>query len=443
MYDHVHAGRSFYAGLLEALTEVMGSAKGYLYDHPPRVAYLARQLAPHLGLDRREASELVFAAVLSDLGMIGLAEDAWENPLPVLDAETRRRVDRHPVRSETSVAGIPHLEGVAELVRHHHEWWNGEGYPDGLSGRAIPLGSRVLRLADTVCALGEPRPHRPPMAPEQIRGIVELSRGTELCPEVADVWLRLSDAGRLAPFDEHGYQAALRGAARALLPERVSPLSADHLLDILAHLIDAKDPYTAGHSRRVAILAVAVAGQLGLDDHVRSTIWAAGYLHDLGKLAVPLRVLMKEGPLVDEEWRSVRSHTGRGADILQGIRSLRHLATGARYHHERWDGSGYPEGLSGERIPLVGRILAVCDAYDAMTSTRAYRSGRAHEAAVDEVALCAGRHFCPRVSAAFLSLPDHLFRSVRQPPSDRADFFPSGAQGQRSSGPWRQRTASG
>jgi HD-GYP domain-containing protein (c-di-GMP phosphodiesterase class II) len=441
LYDHgAHVGRTFYAGLLEALTRVMGSAKGYLYDHAPRAAHLCRQLAPHIGLDRRQTSELIFASVLSDLGMIGLAEDAWENPRPVLEPDVRARVNRHPVRSERAVAGIPHLEGVASLVRHHHEWWNGGGYPDALAGESIPLGARVLRLADTVCALGEPRPQRPILPPERILSIVEDASGSEFAPDVAAEYLRLATAGQLAAFDRQAYQRSLRQAAERLLPPEVSPLSADHLLDILANLIDAKDPYTGGHSRRVAILAVAVSSQLGLDERFRATIWAAGYLHDLGKLAVPLRVMAKNGPLNDTEWLEIQSHTRLGADILQTVWSLRHLATGARYHHEKWDGSGYPEGLSGQNIPMVAQILAVCDAYDAMTSTRAYRSGLAHESAMAEIARCAGKHFGPAVAAAFLSLPDHLFQSVRQAPSPGSDFFPAGVLG--ADGPDRLRLRS-
>lgn len=440
MFDQTtHAGRAFYAGLLEALTRVMGSAKGYLFEHAPRLTHLSRQLAVHMGMDRQATSELVFAAVLSDLGMIGLAEDAWEDPRPVLDPDTRARVDLHTLRSEAAVAGIPHLEGVGDVVRSHHEWWNGEGYPDGKAGEEIPVGARILRLADTVCALGQRRPHRPPMAPERIRGLVRLNRGTEFCPEVADVYLDLARDARLNPFDPRAYHRSLRQAAEHLLPPEVSPLSVDHLLDILANLIDAKDPYTAGHSRRVAILAVAVASRLGLDDHFRSTVWAAGYLHDLGKLAVPLRVLAKEGPLHEEEMRRVRGHTHLGADILQTIRSLRHLATGARYHHEHWDGSGYPEGLSGENIPMVARILSICDAYDAMTSTRAYRPGRPHGEAMEEIERCTGGHFGPTVSAAFLDLPDHLFHSVRQQAAPRADLPLPDALAGRLSGGWRSR----
>ncbi len=113
----------------------MGSAKGYLRDHGPMVAMLASQIGHELGLSKAECSELCFAAVLSDMGMVGLAEDAWENPTPVLEPDVRQRVEMHSQRSEERVKGIPHLEELAPLLRHHHEWWDGSGYPDGLQRR--------------------------------------------------------------------------------------------------------------------------------------------------------------------------------------------------------------------------------------------------------------------------------------------------------------------
>ena len=423
MNEHsIHAGWAYYAGLLDALTQVMGAAKGYLFEHGPRVAHLARQLGRRMGLSQEEVAELLFASILSDLGMIGMVEEAWENPKPQLDAEARGRVIQHPARSEDIVLAIPHLERLAPLVRHHHEWWDGTGYPDALRGDDIPIGAQILRLSDTVCALSEWRPHRSALTPPEIRDVVKISKGVEFGP-VADLYLDLSDRNELAEFHPQVFQRALMDAAAAILPREVSPLSADQLLEILASLIDAKDPYTAGHSRRVAILSVAVANQLGLGEHVRATLWTAGYLHDLGKVSIPLRVLTKAGPLDAEERRLIQAHAGDGARILAGIPSLRHLAPGVRYHHERWDGLGYPEGLRRDHIPLVAQILAVSDAYDAMTSKRSYRSSKTHDEALEEIAQSTGRHFGPRAAAAFLALPDHLFYSVRQPRSRRTEFF--------------------
>ncbi|MSR36590.1 MAG: HD domain-containing protein [Gemmatimonadetes bacterium] len=146
---------------------------------------------------------------------------------------------------------------------------------------------------------------------------------------------------------------SLVSAAQELLPVQISPLSGDQLLEILSTLIDAKDPYTAGHSRRVAILSVACANQLGFGDEMLETVWAVPYLHDLGKLSVPLRVLAKNGALDEDEREEVQLHQSVGASILERIPSRRHLSPGARYHRERWDGRGYPDGLKGDHIPLA------------------------------------------------------------------------------------------
>jgi HD-GYP domain-containing protein (c-di-GMP phosphodiesterase class II) len=408
------AGRAFYVGLLEALTRVMGAAKGYLHDHGPRVAMLASGLGAEMGLDEVECSALVFAAVLSDMGMVGLAEDAWENPTPTLSDEVRERVEMHPRRSEERVGEIPHLQRLGPLIRHHHEWWNGRGYPDRLAGDAIPLGAQILRLADTVTALSGDRPQRKAMATETVLRVVEAGRGEEFGPDVVDAFLALQRCGEVRPFTHASYGETVHRAAEHLLPTEVSPLSTEQLLAIVANVIDAKDPYTGGHSRRVARLAAAVADQMKLDASLKAQLWAVGYLHDLGKVAVPLRVLTKTDRLDADEFALIRAHPSDGAAMLEEIPTLRHLASGVRFHHERWDGSGYPEGLSGDRIPLVSQVMAVCDAYDAMTSRRAYRDSLGPEYALDEVRREAGSHFGPLVAEAFLALPSAVFDEVKR-----------------------------
>ena len=422
------SGKAFYAGLLEALTSVMGSAKGYLRDHGPMVAMLASQLGRELGLSKAECSELFFAAVLSDMGMVGLAEDAWENPAAELTPAVRERVQMHPRRSEARVRGVPHLEELAPLLRHHHEWWDGSGYPDRLSGDDIPVGARILRLADTVAALSKERPQRGALGPDEIAEVVSASSGKEFAPDVADCYLALHRAREIPRFDPQAYRHTVLRAADSLLPEEVSPLSTSQLLTIVANLIDAKDPYTAGHSRRVSVLAVAVAEQLDLDPSTRSALWAGGYLHDLGKLAVPLRVLAKNGRLTDEEFDFIKAHPTEGAAILEGIPTLQHLTAGVRYHHERWDGQGYPEGLSGERIPLVAQIMAVCDAYDAMTSKRAYRDSCPPERALEEVERETGTQFGPEAAEAFLKIPDTIFKSLQAERPDAVGDVPERVQ---------------
>lgn len=142
----------------------------------------------------------------------------------------------------------------------------------------------------------------------------------------------------------------------------------------LVAAMEARDPYTMGHSEKVARLAARIGERIGLAPETVRGLYHAGVLHDVGKMAIPDAILRKEGPLTDEEFELVKGHPARSEDIVARISSLRSLRWAIRWHHERLDGSGYPDALQGEQIPLTARILAVADVFDAMTSGRAYRS---------------------------------------------------------------------
>lgn len=141
----------------------------------------------------------------------------------------------------------------------------------------------------------------------------------------------------------------------------------------LAGAIDAKDPYTKGHSARVAEYSRTIAARAGVSEEVQNNIYMIGLLHDVGKIGIPSAIINKQGKLTDEEYAIIKTHPVVGENILRKIHEIPMLVTGAKYHHERYDGKGYPEGLSGEKIPVEARIIAVADAYDAMTSRRSYR----------------------------------------------------------------------
>ncbi len=174
----------------------------------------------------------------------------------------------------------------------------------------------------------------------------------------------------------------------------------------LARQVEARDPYTAFHSERVAEIARDLAKRKDLPYEKVELIHSASLLHDIGKVGVPDQILLKEGPLTEEEWAWMRAHTVEGHRILLPLEPYlgRGVAAIARWHHERWDGLGYPDGLKGEEIPLPARIVAVADAYEAMTSDRPYRKGlAAHEAAL-RIARGAGSQFDPKAVRAFMEL---------------------------------------
>jgi len=152
----------------------------------------------------------------------------------------------------------------------------------------------------------------------------------------------------------------------------------------LTAAIDAKDPYTSGHSERVARIAVRLAEEMGMPPQKRGDLYLAGLLHDIGKIGIDDDVLKKTGPLTDEEFRKIREHPEIGVTILRDLRKLRHILPGVRHHHESLDGSGYPDRLEGEMIPEEARILAVADSFDAMSSNRPYRN-RLSPLQIDEI----------------------------------------------------------
>ncbi|AYN39516.1 HD-GYP domain-containing protein [Streptomyces dangxiongensis] len=175
----------------------------------------------------------------------------------------------------------------------------------------------------------------------------------------------------------------------------------------LVQAVDIKDGYTRGHSERVGQASVLIARELGMDDDRVETLRFAGILHDVGKLGVPTRLLRKDGPLTPEERRIIELHPEYGHEMVRGISFLGEARAAILHHHERLDGSGYPYGLAGDQIPECARIVAVADAFDAMTSTRSYSRARPVEAAVTELERCAGAHFDPRMVGA-------LVRAVRR-----------------------------
>jgi HD-GYP domain-containing protein (c-di-GMP phosphodiesterase class II) len=176
------------------------------------------------------------------------------------------------------------------------------------------------------------------------------------------------------------------------------------VLHALTRSIDAKDAYTRGHSQRVAELSRALARRIGLTDEQCERVYLSGLLHDVGKIGVPEAVLTKPGRLTDVEFAAIRKHPAIGAQILGNIRQLQDIVPGVLFHHERWDGHGYPHLLSGDNIPLMGRIICVADSFDAMTSTRTYRPALPLETVLQEIARCAGSQFDPALAKVFVTL---------------------------------------
>ncbi len=186
-------------------------------------------------------------------------------------------------------------------------------------------------------------------------------------------------------------------------------------IKLIASALDAKDPYTHGHSLRVTMYSLILAKNLNLDDTTLEEIETAGLLHDIGKIGIPQKILCKPDKLTDEEYELMKSHPARAEKMLMGIKKLTVVSNWLRAHHERWDGKGYPYGLKGEEIPISGRIIALADTYDAMTSTRSYRKALPHETAIEEIKRCAGTQFDPVLAELFVKCSEEIKAAKEDP----------------------------
>jgi diguanylate cyclase (GGDEF)-like protein len=273
---------------------------------------------------------------------------------------------------------------------------------DGTSGRAyrmggdefcvlLPAGRRDLRLDAAAALSGEAGGFRVTSSWGEVEIPTEAASGT--------------DALRVA--DRRMY-AMKNGRPNA---------PGTQLREALTRVVKIREPDLHEHVVDVGRMAAAVAERLGLPEHEWSDIVHAAELHDVGKLAIPEAILDEPGPLDEHEWEVMRRHTVLGEQLLSGIPALVNAARLVRASHEAWDGGGYPDGLAGEAIPLGARIIAACDAYDAMVTDRPYRDGMSHADAVAELCRCAGTQFDPLVvdalvaeldSRARLASPDQL-----------------------------------
>ena len=293
------------------------------------------------------------------------------------------------------------------IINETRETSWGARFPQLLNVLAIPLADR--KLTGWLLALNKRRGPARVASGREARmpqsGARDEPGGGAAAPPLP---FRRSDAALLLPFASLiGMQ--VRNSRRYL-----------HIKDLLVGLtrsltaaIDAKDAYTYGHSERVARAAVELGRELGLQEDELSDIYLTGLLHDIGKIGVRDDVLTKRGPLTDEEFKHIQQHVVIGHRILADLHAIEHLLPGVLYHHERYDGKGYPEGLQGDTIPLLARILAVADSFDAMSTSRPYRTAMPLERVDQILREGGGTQWDPLVIDAYSRCCDRL-KAVRE-----------------------------
>ncbi|MBN1554554.1 MAG: HD domain-containing protein [Phycisphaerae bacterium] len=243
-----------------------------------------------------------------------------------------------------------------------------------------------------------------PFLSQSVRSLIAVPLTVER--EIIGLVMGLNKSGEFDSYDAKLISSIAGQSSVFLANHRMYAELQELLVGVLQSLtesIDAKDPYTCGHSRRVAEISRRMAEAIGLEPQRVQQIYLAGLLHDVGKIGVPEAILCKTGKLTDKEYKIIQQHPSIGAKILRRIRNLEPIISGVISHHERMDGRGYPNGLSGENVPLEGRILGLADSWDAMTSQRTYRQAMSLQKAEEEIRRCAGTQFDPKLVDLFLS----------------------------------------
>jgi HD-GYP domain-containing protein (c-di-GMP phosphodiesterase class II) len=350
-----------------SLSQALDLINPVLADHHKRVAYTALRVAEVFGLSGKAKEDVVVAAALHDIGTLPQADaDGATAPAAVSDLRSARF-------GFQLLRKFKPFDMSARIVRFHCVNW-ANGLNSEVEGEDVPVGSHIVHLARCVNELVD---RFKPILWQvgDIREQVKRLSGDVLMPELVDAFL---EAAGSDAFWLDLNASDLLNLMSTRIPFSTVELDEDGLLDfseLLAQMIDFRSRFTATHSSGVATTAATLAQLFGFPESDCKRLQIAGYLHDLGKLAIPSEQLEKNGKLTDVEWMTVRSHPYFSYRILSSIEGMEDIALWCGVHHERLCGTGYPFGANNSNIPLEARILAVADIFTALTEDRPYRAG--------------------------------------------------------------------
>jgi len=412
-----------FSEIISALSLALDLTEGAVPGHALRSCLLGMRIGGALGLDPARLHDLYYALLLKDVGcssnaarmcqIVGGDDRAvkagvkledwtkpgrpkfstlqllWRNVLPdsgPLDRFVRiaqigltQHKNNHELitlrcdRGSSIVRKLGLGESVANAVRHLDEHWDGNGYPDGLTGNRIPVFSRIMQLAQHLDVFSTER------SAESAINVMRERGASWFDPELVNIAAALHRQGSLWSHCLRDDDAEdTRYAVLGCEPETPVRLDADHIdlvCEAFADVVDAKSPFTYRHSIGVAAAAVGIACTMGMPEERIHFIRRAALLHDIGKLKVSNTILDKPGKPNEAEWRAIREHPIISQRILERVGAFREIAIVAGQHHEKLDGSGYPNGLTAQDLSLESRILTVADIYGALSENRPYREG--------------------------------------------------------------------
>lgn len=395
--------RRKFKDIIKFLAMVVDLAEGYKLHNNYRVALSGVQLANELNLNLESIRNIFYGGLLHDIGEVGLPTD-FEDRTTQYTTEGKGN-PQHTVVGSRIVSLIPTLEGVTKIIRWHHECWDGSGFPDQLKGREIPIEAGIISLFDAYYVMSSIEKNK-----DVIQDYLKSMSGKKFNPGLVEIFMKLLTKDELWTPDNFKDEAWAAIGMDAFELAKLQDVKGDYVeiaLNVIAQVIDAKHKYTHGHSRRVMVLSSLIAQRMGMDRQYVTLIEQGALLHDSGKVGIPREILDKPEGLSNDEYKIIKRHPVISCALIQNFTTLKDVAPLARFHHERYDGNGYPDSLNKEDIPIGARVIAVADTYDAITSDRAYRKALPDSFARHEIRKYMGKMFDPIVVNAFLDIPEH------------------------------------
>ncbi|WP_461207178.1 diguanylate cyclase [Clostridium sp. DL1XJH146] len=272
--------------------------------------------------------------------------------------------------------------------------------PNTFENEAMEIAERIRKKIEDTYFEGEEN---------QPNGKITVSMGVSVFPEKAKDEIELIKSADDALYKAKFFNKNRIETYTSILDELKKDIDEEHIdlitsIKTLISVINAKDRYTYGHVERVVFYCKLLADKLNFSEEEKKNFIYGAYMHDIGKINIPKEVLIKKMPLTKEEWEMLKGHSASGGDIIKPVKSLNDIIPMIIYHHERYDGNGYPGGLKGENIPYLARALTVVDSFDAMTSNRPYNKRKTHLEAIEELEKCSGSQFDPELTAIFIEV---------------------------------------
>ena len=413
--------------ILKTVAELIESRDNVTGSHIERTQHYLNLLVNHLiehdvytdELLTWDIDLLIMSSQLHDVGKISIGDDILMKPGKLTNEEFDE-MKKHTTygvdiirKIEQSTTENEFLLFAEVMAGSHHEKWNGKGYPYGLKGDEIPLQGRLMAIVDVYDALTDERPYKKPFPHEKSVQIIREEKGEHFDPLITEIFL------------EHEKEFDLKesiSTTNTRLNDMIRP-TIRTVVNVVGSRSGKMQGNTDNMRRYLEILIDALMRHENYKEEVASwdieLFYMSAQLHDVGKISVPDQILNKSGALTAEEFGSVKSHTDFGVRIIQQVKNnvengniLNHAEALAGSHHEKWDGSGYPHGLKGTDIPLQGRLMAIADVYDALTTDRPHRNKRTHKEAVRIISYGSGTQFDPGLVDVFLDCEEEFKKVV-------------------------------